>query len=72
MMAIAFAPLLVWFYLKAMGPVGSDFLAFWTPSKLLLAGTAADAYHPAAERAVQSALGRDHWFPFINPPPICW
>ena len=70
MMALAFIPTLVVFYLEATGPVGSDFMAFWSASKLLLTGAPVDAYSPAAESALQLALGRDHWVPFIYPPPF--
>jgi hypothetical protein len=70
MMALAFIPTLVVFYLEATGPLGSDFMAFWSASKLLLAGAPVDAYSPAAESGLQLALGRDHWVPFIYPPPF--
>lgn len=70
MLAIAFAPALVWFYLQATGPVGSDFMGLWGAGKLALAGHPADAYVPAAESAFQLQFGRDHWVPFLNPPPF--
>src|SRR5690349_16578685 len=69
MMAIAFAPSLVFFYLAAMGPTGSDFLAFWSAARMVVSGDASAAYHADAMQALQSGLGRDTWFPFINPPP---
>jgi hypothetical protein len=68
--AIAFIPPLFWMYQQAMGPVGSDFVQFWAASKLLLAGDPAAAYIPAKLSAVQFALGRDHWFPFLCTPPF--
>jgi hypothetical protein len=70
MMAIAFIPPMFWIYRQATGPVGSDFVQFWAASKLLLAGPPAGAYLPAEPSAVQLALGRDHWFPFLCPPPF--
>lgn len=68
--ALAFLPSLWIYYRRAMGPLGSDFLSFWAAGKLVVAGTAARAYDPAAHSAIQFALGRDHWFPFISPPPM--
>ena len=69
-LAVAFAPALAWFYLQATGPVGSDFTQFWAASKLLLAGNPAGAYLAADQSAVQYALGRDHWVPFLCTPPF--
>jgi hypothetical protein len=68
--ALALLPSLWIYYRRALGPLGSDFLSFWAAGKLVLAGAAAKAYDPAAHSAIQFALGRDHWFPFINPPPM--
>ncbi|HEY0648445.1 glycosyltransferase family 87 protein [Phenylobacterium sp.] len=70
MMAIAFAPSLVFYYLQAMGPVGSDFLAFWSAGRMVVSGDPAAAYDPAAMEALQTGLGRSTWFPFLNPPPF--
>jgi hypothetical protein len=70
MMAIAFALPLVWFYLQAMGPLGSDFMGLWSAGKLALAGHPADAYRPAAERAFQLQFGRDRWVAFLCSPPF--
>lgn len=69
-LAIVFIPALLWFYRQATGPVGSDFTQFWAASKLLLAGHPAGAYLAADQSAVQYALGRDHWTPFLCAPPF--
>jgi len=68
--AIAFIPPLFWMFHQATGPVGSDFTQFWGASKLLLAGRPAGAYLAAEQSAVQFALGRDHWTPFLCTPPF--
>jgi len=67
---LAFLPSLVWYYLQAFGPDGTDFLAFWSAARLTLAGDPAAAYDPAAMQGLQQALGRETWFPFLNPPPF--
>jgi hypothetical protein len=69
-LAIAFVPPLFWMFRQATGPVGSDFTQFWAASKLLLAGHPAGAYLAAEQSAVQFALGRDHWVPFLCTPPF--
>lgn len=71
--AILFAVLalaLVHYFREAMGPTGSDFLAFWSAGKLTAGGAAAAAYDPAAAGAVQASLGRSDVFAFVNPPPF--
>jgi Glycosyltransferase family 87 len=68
--AVALIPTLWVYYQRALGPLGSDFLSFWAAGKFVLAGAPAKAYDPAAVSAVQFALGRDHWFAFISPPPM--
>jgi alpha-1,2-mannosyltransferase len=57
--------------LDRMGkPLGTDFIIFWTGSKLALSGHAAQVYDTAAYHAAQSRLfGRDvGYFPFFYPP----
>lgn len=54
----------------ALGPGGSDFLAFWSAGKLVLAGHPAEAYDLAATGAVQAGVGRSDVFAFVNPPPF--
>jgi hypothetical protein len=68
-LAVVFIPSLVWFYFQAIGPIGSDFLAFWSAAKLGLVDPAS-AYDRQAMEALQTGLGRDTWFPFLNPPPF--
>jgi hypothetical protein len=70
LLAFALLPTLWLYYQRAMGPLGSDFLNFWVAAKLTTAGTPALAYDPATMSGIQLALGRDHWFPFISPPPM--
>jgi len=70
MLAIAFGPALIWYYLQAIGPVGSDFTQFWAASKLLLAGDPEGAYLAPRMSEIQYGLGRDHWVPFLCTPPF--
>src|SRR3990170_3481159 len=69
-LAIIFAPTLIWFYLQAMGPTGSDFLVFWSSAKLTLSGSPAAAYDAAAQAQVQAQFIRTSGFALLNPPPI--
>lgn len=55
---------------EALGPDGSDFLAFWSAGRLVLAGQPAAAYDLAATGAIQASLGRSEVFAFVNPPPF--
>ena len=57
-------------YLKAMGPEGTDFLAFWGAGHVTAADDPAAAYDLAAQERVQTATGSDGWFAFVNPPPF--
>lgn len=58
-------------------PLGSDFMSFYSASKLALAGHAADAWRPEAHQAAQTAVFArrfDYWA-FFYPPPyllVCW
>ena len=61
---------LYWFFRQAIGPQGSDFLAFWSAGRLAVEGHAAAAYDPAALGAVQAEVGRSDVFAFVNPPPM--
>ncbi|PKB14570.1 uncharacterized protein DUF2029 [Novosphingobium kunmingense] len=56
--------------IEALGPDGSDFLAFWSAGKLVLAGDPAAAYDLAATGAIQAGVGRSDVFAFVNPPPL--
>lgn len=57
-------------YRAALGPAGSDFLAFWSAGRLAGTGAAARVYDLAATGAVQSALGHHGVFAYVNPPPL--
>jgi len=57
-------------YREALGPTGSDFLAFWSAGQLVVQGASASVYDVAATGAVQAELGRDAVFAFVNPPPM--
>lgn len=60
----------VFSYRQAVGSVGSDFLAFWSAGKLAVTGAAAKVYDLGATGAIQTALGRNEVFAFVNPPPM--
>ena len=76
LLAMSLAAELVWTVLAHGGldrlgkPLGTDFIIFWTGSKLALSGHAAQVYDTAAYHAAQSRLfGRDvGYFPFFYPP----
>ncbi|MBX7502251.1 DUF2029 domain-containing protein [Qipengyuania sp. YG27] len=70
LLALASMALLVNSYLKAMGPEGTDFLAFWGAGKATVAGDPAAAYDLAVQQRVQTATGSEGWFAFVNPPPF--
>ncbi|MFA6219747.1 MAG: glycosyltransferase family 87 protein [Erythrobacter sp.] len=55
-------------FLKAMGPEGTDFLAFWGAGHVTAAGDPAAAYDLAIQQRVQTATGSAGWFAFVNPP----
>jgi hypothetical protein len=57
-------------FLQAMGPQGSDFMAFWSAGRMAVEGHAAAAYDPAALGVVQTNAGRGEVFAFVNPPPL--
>lgn len=61
---------LYWIFQEAMGPDGSDFLAFWSAGKIVLAGNPADAYDLARLGAIQQGVGQNDVFAFVNPPPF--
>lgn len=54
----------------AMGPQGSDFMAFWSAGRMAMEGHAAAAYDPVALGSVQAEAGRGEVFAFVNPPPL--
>ena len=69
-LALASLALLVNSYLKAMGPDGSDLLAFWGEGHVTRAGDPAAAYDLAVQERVQTGTGSTGWFAFVNPPPF--
>ena len=69
-LAFASAVSVCFIFREAMGPTGSDFLAFWSAGRMAVAGHAAGAYDPQLLGAVQAQVGRVDVFPFVNPPPL--
>lgn len=69
-LGIASLALLANSYMKALGPDGSDFLAFWGAGQVTFAGDPAAAYDLATQERVQTATGSRGWFAFVNPPPF--
>ncbi|WP_421990083.1 glycosyltransferase family 87 protein [Qipengyuania sp.] len=70
LLALAGLGLLVNSYLKAMGPAGTDFLAFWGAGHVAAAGDPKAAYDLAVQQGVQTGTGSEGWFAFVNPPPF--
>ncbi|MEX0342095.1 MAG: glycosyltransferase family 87 protein [Erythrobacter sp.] len=70
LLALASLALLVNSYLKAMGPDGTDFLAFWGAGHVTAAGDPGAAYDLAVQHRVQTGTGSEGWFAFVNPPPF--
>ena len=69
-LGLAALALLVASYIQAMGPDGTDFLAFWGAGHVTAAGTPALAYDLSVQERVQTATGSEGWFAFVNPPPF--
>ena len=69
---VGLASLMILFFawLEAMGPTGSDFLAFWGAGQVTAAGDPAAAYDLVVQERVQTATGSTGWFAFVNPPPF--
>ncbi|MEO1969495.1 MAG: glycosyltransferase family 87 protein [Sphingomonadaceae bacterium] len=57
-------------YRDAIGPVGSDFLAFWGAGHVAAAGDPSAAYDLAVQQRVQTATASTNYFAFVNPPPF--
>ncbi|MBX7496920.1 DUF2029 domain-containing protein [Qipengyuania sp. 6B39] len=57
-------------YMKAMGPEGTDFLAFWGAGHVTAAGDPVAAYDLAVQERVQTGTGSTGWFAYVNPPPF--
>ena len=69
-LGIASLALLANSFVKAMGPDGTDFLAFWGAGRAALTMEPAAAYDLAVQQKIQTATGSDGWFAFVNPPPF--
>ena len=67
---IASLGLLIVSWIEAMGPQGSDFLAFWGAGRAVLEGVPHAAYDLAWQERVQTSAGFDGWYAFVNPPPF--
>ncbi|MGZ3246918.1 MAG: glycosyltransferase family 87 protein [Croceibacterium sp.] len=70
LVGIASLALLAVSWAKAMGPEGSDFLAFWGAAKAVLAGLPQAAYDLHWQQKVQTGAGFAGWYAFVNPPPF--
>lgn len=70
LVTLASLALLVASFVQAMGPAGSDFLAFWGAGHVAAAGDPAAAYDLAVQQEVQQSTGSEGWFAFVNPPPF--
>ncbi len=70
LIGVASLALLAVSWLKAQGPEGSDFLAFWGSAKAVLAGVPQAAYDLHWQEKVQTAAGFTGWYAFVNPPPF--
>ena len=70
LVALAGVGMVVHAHVQAIGPVGTDFLAFWGAGHVTVAGDPAAAYDLAVQERVQTATGSQGWFAFVNPPPF--
>lgn len=70
LLAVAFLALMINSYVKAVGPGGTDFLAFWGAGHVAAGGSPAVAYDLSVQEAVQTGTGSEGWFAFVNPPPF--
>jgi len=70
LLGIASLALLANSLVKAMGPDGTDFLAFWGAGHVAVSGDPAAAYDLAVQERVQTNTGSTGWFAFVNPPPF--
>ena len=70
LVGIASLGLLMASWIDAMGPRGSDFLAFWGAGRAVLEGVPQAAYDLAWQERVQTSAGFEGWYAFVNPPPF--
>jgi hypothetical protein len=67
---IASLGLLILSWIAAMGPQGSDFLAFWGAGRAVAESLPEFSYDLAWQERVQTSAGFDGWYAFVNPPPF--
>ncbi|MBN9504679.1 MAG: DUF2029 domain-containing protein [Altererythrobacter sp.] len=70
LIGIASVGLLIVSWFQAMGPQGSDFLAFWGAGRAVLEAVPQAAYDLEWQARVQTGAGPSEWFAFVNPPPF--
>ena len=70
LVGLASLMILVFAWREAMGPTGSDFLAFWGAGHVTAGGDPSAAYDLVVQERVQTATGSQGWFAFVNPPPF--
>jgi hypothetical protein len=70
LLGVASAGLLIASWFGAMGPEGSDFLAFWGSARAVLEGVPQAAYDLQWQERVQTGAGPTGWYAFVNPPPF--
>jgi len=70
LIGIASVGLLIVSWFQAMGPQGSDFLAFWGAGRAVLEAVPQAAYDLEWQARVQTSAGPSEWFAFVNPPPF--
>lgn len=70
LIGIASVGLLIVSWFQALGPQGSDFLAFWGAGRAVLEAVPQAAYDLEWQARVQTGAGPSEWFAFVNPPPF--
>lgn len=70
LVGIASLGLLIASWIQALGPDGSDFLAFWGSARAVIEGVPEAAYDIQWQEQVQTGAGFTGWFAFVNPPPF--
>jgi hypothetical protein len=70
LLGVASIALLIASWDRALGPDGSDFLAFWGSARAVLEGVPQAAYDLQWQERVQTAAGPAGWYAFVNPPPF--
>ncbi|HTK73506.1 MAG TPA: glycosyltransferase family 87 protein [Croceibacterium sp.] len=70
LVGIASIALLAASWVRAQGPLGSDFLAFWGAAQAVLAGRPEAAFDLHFQQQVQTGAGFTGWYAFVNPPPF--